>query len=109
MGIAAMVIDSNNINSSSGAPRNRVDTNAADTQKSSSDASGTKAETSAKPEVSLSSQAQTLSRLESSIQSVSDVDSDRVAEIKKAIADGSFKIDADSIADRMLTQDELFR
>ncbi len=104
-----MVINSNNnINSSSGAPRNRVDENAAATQKSSSGTPDAKNEAGAKPEVSLSSQAQTLNRLESSIQSVSDVDSDRVADIKKAIADGSFEINAQSIAERMLAQDELF-
>ncbi len=103
-----MVIDSNNINSSSGAPRNRVDSSASGTQKSSSSAVDAKPEGTAKPEVSLSSQAQTLNRLESNIQSASEFDSDRVADIKKAIADGTFEINAEKIADRMLAQDELF-
>ncbi len=102
-----MVIHTNsNINSSSGAPRNRVDSSSSNGPKSG--ASETKGEQAAKPEVSLSSQAQTLNRLESSIQTVDDVDSDRVAAIQKAIADGSFEINAERIAENMLSQDELF-
>lgn len=104
-----MVIDSNNINSSSGAPRNRVDSSAGGAQKTSSSGVDAKPEGAAKPEVSLSSQAQTLNRLESNIQSAGEFDSDRVADIKKAIADGTFEINAEKIADRMLAQDELFR
>ncbi len=104
-----MVIDSNNINSSSGAPRNRVDSSASGTQKPNASAVDAKPESAAKPEVSLSSQAQTLNRLESNLQTSNEIDSDRVAEIKKAIADGTFEINAEKIADRMLAQDELFR
>ncbi|MAZ88287.1 MAG: flagellar biosynthesis anti-sigma factor FlgM [Cellvibrionaceae bacterium] len=102
-----MVIDTNsNINTSSGAPRNRVDSGSGSGQKPS--APDVKGEQTAKPEVSLSSQAQTLNRLESNIQAADDVDSDRVAAIQKAIADGSFEINAERIAENMLSQDELF-
>jgi len=102
-----MVIDTNsNINSSNGAPRNRVDSGSGSGQ--NANATETKGEQTAKPEVSLSSQAQTLNRLESNIQATDDVDSERVAAIQKAIADGSFEINAERIAEKLLSQDELF-
>ncbi len=61
----------------------------------------------ARDNVSLSQEAKTLTRLEASINATPDVDSDRVAAIKQAIADGSFSIDAESIANRMLEQEDL--
>jgi negative regulator of flagellin synthesis FlgM len=44
-------------------------------------------------------------RLEKSLASVPDVDSQRVLEIKAALASGSLKIDADTIADAMMRLD----
>jgi len=59
--------------------------------------------------VVLSNQAQEMSRLEASIAE-SDVpdNSARIAEIKQAISDGTYTIDAQSIAGNMLDQDKLF-
>ena len=62
----------------------------------------------AKQDVSLSSEAQTLSRLEAQIKASPDVNTSRVEEIKQAIADGTFEINADRIAEKMLSQDVLF-
>lgn len=62
----------------------------------------------ARPEVSLSSQAQRLNQLESKIQSAPEVDSQRVAEIKLALANGTYQINAERIASRMLEQDRQF-
>ena len=61
-----------------------------------------------KPDVSLSSQATTLSRLEAQINASPDVNISRVAELKQAIADGTFEINAERIAEKMLNQDGLF-
>lgn len=89
----------NNVNN---ATKGRVDNNP-------SAASGeAKAAAGAKPEVSLSSQAQRLSQLESNIQAAPAVDSQRVAEIKLALANGTYEINAERIASRMLDQDRLF-
>lgn len=61
----------------------------------------------ARPEVSLSSQAQLLSKLESKIQSTPAVNSERIAEIRLALANGTYEINAERIASRMLEQDRL--
>lgn len=57
--------------------------------------------------VSLSQEAQTLARLEAKISANGDTDSDRVAAIKQAIAEGSFEVNAERIAGKMLDQDNL--
>ncbi|NHN39467.1 flagellar biosynthesis anti-sigma factor FlgM [Pseudomaricurvus alcaniphilus] len=103
-----MVIDSNsNIHSSSGSPRNRVDARGTDT-KSSSQPESSGSQASSKPDVSLSTQARLLHKLESQISSSPDVNSDRVADIKRAIAEGSYQINPERIAERMLEQDDQF-
>lgn len=58
-------------------------------------------------QVLLSPEAQTLGKLESRINSLADVDMDKVAEIKRAITEGRFEINAQRIAENMLNQDEL--
>jgi|SRR5690606_20327493 len=66
---------------------------------------------SAKPNtgdnVSLSSQAQALGRLEQAVQKSGDVDEAKVDAIRQAIAEGRYQIDSDKIAERMLAQDGL--
>ena len=52
--------------------------------------------------VQLTDKAQQLLRLEEKLAEFPAVDSQRVDAIRKAIADGSYKIDADLIAERML-------
>ncbi|MCR6653720.1 MAG: flagellar biosynthesis anti-sigma factor FlgM [Cellvibrionaceae bacterium] len=72
---------------------------------------GAGSRSSAKPSVgdnvSLSSQAQTLGRLETAVKQSGDVDEAKVAAIRQAIAEGRYSIDSDAIAERMLAQDGL--
>ncbi|WP_111643298.1 flagellar biosynthesis anti-sigma factor FlgM [Marinimicrobium alkaliphilum] len=57
--------------------------------------------------VVLSQEAQSLQRLQGRINDLPDVDSERVASLKQAIADGRFEVNAERIAENMLRQDEL--
>ena len=52
--------------------------------------------------VNLTSRAQLLERLDKSLSALPDVDAARVDEIKAAIANGEYEIDADAIASAML-------
>jgi len=64
----------------------------------------------AQPEgrVSISPEANRLHQLEGKIHATPDVDHQRVADIKRAIADGSYSFDVESIASKMLDQDDYF-
>lgn len=55
--------------------------------------------------VQLSDQAQRLKRLEDNIASAPAVNDDKVAALRAAIADGSYQINAESIAEKMLTSE----
>lgn len=59
---------------------------------------------SAADNVSLSGAGQAMSRLESKVQSSADVDTNKVAEIKQSIANGSFTPNPSAIADKMLSE-----
>lgn len=65
------------------------------------------AKTDAKDKVVLSQEAQTLGRLQAKINSSPDVNMEKVEELKRAIAEGRFEINADRIAENMLKQDDL--
>jgi negative regulator of flagellin synthesis FlgM len=104
-----MVIDTNNIGSSGGANSTRRSTApvapvTTKTQPTTVEA----AVTSSKDKVVLSAEGQNLSRLQAKINSSSDVNYDRVAALKQAIAEGRFEINPERIAENMLNQDELF-
>jgi negative regulator of flagellin synthesis FlgM len=58
-------------------------------------------------QVVLSEQAQTIGRLQSKIDSAPDVNLDKVAEIRRAIAEGRFEINPERIAENMLNQQDL--
>ncbi|MBU2887264.1 flagellar biosynthesis anti-sigma factor FlgM [Gilvimarinus agarilyticus] len=58
-------------------------------------------------QVVLSAEAQSLSRLQEAVDTAPDVDSDKVAEIKQAIAEGRFEINAERLAEAILSQDDL--
>lgn len=58
-------------------------------------------------QVVLSQEAQTLGRLQSKIDSAPDVNLDKVAEIRRAIAEGRFEINPERIAENMLNQNDL--
>ena len=102
-----MVIDSNSgIQSTGNSPRSRVTGNSGEGQ--SPAPRNNDESTSVRAEVSLSDAAQQLNRLESQINTAADVDSDRVEALQRAIADGSYSVNAERIAERMLDQDDLF-
>lgn len=65
------------------------------------------AKADAKDQVVLSQEAQTLGRLQAKINTSPDVNLEKVEEIKRAIAEGRFEINADRIAENMLNQDDL--
>lgn len=58
-------------------------------------------------QVVLSQEAQTLGRLQSKIDSAPDVNLEKVAEIRRAIAEGRFEINPERIAENMLNQNDL--
>ena len=58
--------------------------------------------------VSLSAEARSLEKLEDSLRTTPEVDSDKVASIKQAIDDGTYTINPEIIAENLLRQDELF-
>lgn len=55
--------------------------------------------------VELTSSAKLLERLEKTLASLPDVDAARVADVKAAIENGNYEIDADAIADALLRFD----
>lgn len=61
----------------------------------------------ASDQVVLSQEAQTLGRLQSKIDSAPEVNLEKVAEIRRAIAEGRFEINPDRIAENMLKQNDL--
>lgn len=103
-----MVIEPNNIN------KNSVQTTSnSGAQRSAGKAADSaneaiKASTASTDSVSLSSQAQEMARLETAVNTSPDVDQAKVDAIKQAIADGSYSVDPDSIAAKMLEQNDLF-
>lgn len=67
--------------------------------------SGSPGASSSEDSVELSPQAQTLKQLESKIIASADIDRAKVDSIRQAIADGSYTINSDNIADKMLAVD----
>ena len=55
--------------------------------------------------VQISDEAQKLKRLEDSISAAPTVDEDKVSALRAAIADGSYKINADKIAEKILASE----
>lgn len=103
-----MVIDPGN----SGVNKSSVTTQGGSSSRAKPSEGNGPSAASAKPEakdsVSLSAQAQELSRLESAAMNSADVDEAKVAAVKQALANGSYQIDAESIAQKMLDQDDMF-
>lgn len=55
--------------------------------------------------VTFTGDAAKMAQLDDAIQSTTGVDSNRVAEIKKAISDGTFKVDSGQIADKLISME----
>ena len=104
-----MVIDTNNINSgsTSSSSRSRNTAPVAPAAPKTQAASAEAVVANSKDNVVLSPEAQNLTRLQTKISSLPDVNLDRVAAIKQAIAEGRFEINPERIAENMLKQDEL--
>ncbi|MBR9869547.1 MAG: flagellar biosynthesis anti-sigma factor FlgM [Gammaproteobacteria bacterium] len=56
--------------------------------------------------VSLSNQAKNLKQLEEKLGDYPEMDDDRIAEIRSALDNGTYKIDAEKLAQKMLEMDE---
>ncbi|MDX1755582.1 MAG: flagellar biosynthesis anti-sigma factor FlgM [Marinobacter sp.] len=56
--------------------------------------------------VKLSAQAKDLKQLEQRLSSYPETDDARIEQIKSALADGSYKVDAEKLAQKMLEMDE---
>lgn len=99
-----MVIDPNNIGSANAAN--------AKSRPASTERAGTEPKTlNAAPSkkagdtVSLSPEAQSITKIETAIANSPDVDSDKVSAVRSALQSGQYTINADAIADRLLNQD----
>lgn len=106
-----MNINTNNGYKGSSPSTNNQDTAALDT-KTKNTANAAKAQM-AEPKniadkVVISPQAKAFGKLADNVAKTPDFDSEKVASIKKAIAEGSFEVDAERIAEKMLQQDALF-
>lgn len=58
-------------------------------------------------QVVLSQEAQSAGRLQAKLDSLPDVNLERVAEIRRAIAEGRFEINPERIAENLINQEEL--
>ncbi|WP_372963906.1 flagellar biosynthesis anti-sigma factor FlgM [Marinobacter sp.] len=56
--------------------------------------------------VSLSSQAKNLKQLEEKLGSYPEMDDDRIAQIRSALDNGTYKVDAEKLAQKMLEMDK---
>ncbi|MDC0663350.1 flagellar biosynthesis anti-sigma factor FlgM [Marinobacter sp. SS21] len=78
----------------------------ANAPKAQAPAEQAQAQTARGENVKLSSQAKELKQLEQRLSSYPETDDDRIEQIKAALADGSYKIDAEKLAQKMLEMDE---
>lgn len=101
-----MVIDSNN-SIKPGTSGNSASRAASPSARQTDAKMGAENGAQARDEVVLSKEAQSMGRLEDKISSLPEVNSERVAEIRQAISDGRFQINAERIAENMLNQDDL--
>ena len=85
-----------------GKPLGPAPSSAARSSSSSSSTSATSAASAPGAQIDLSGTSSRLRELEATISNVPVVDSARVDEIKQAIADGRFKVNADRVADSLI-------
>lgn len=105
-----MVIDFNRLNSSTPASTTRAGSTqggkneAIDNKAGGSEAASQKAAVSSKSgeSVQLSSEAQQLQKTVDNLRDQPVVDTDRVAKLKQAVADGSYQVDNQRVASKLL-------
>lgn len=102
-----MILDINNIGTTGTRTNHSKANNAGNESKAPGSSPTTKPAVSGSDIVVLSQQAQTVARLQSNIASSQEVDLDKVAAIKQAIADGKFDFNPERIAENMLNQEDL--
>jgi negative regulator of flagellin synthesis FlgM len=76
------------------------------TQPSSGEQAKTQAQSAKGENVNLSSQAKDLKQLEQKLGNYPEMDDDRIEQIRSALENGSYKIDAEKLAQKMLEMDE---
>lgn len=107
-----MVIDTNSINPAQPGKRNGGTDSAALDKKAASanpEAGANKnSAASTSDTVELSSQARTLGTIQQALASLPEVDETRVEQVRQQIADGSYRVDANSIAAGILRDDQSF-
>ncbi|MBW0146062.1 flagellar biosynthesis anti-sigma factor FlgM [Marinobacter arenosus] len=81
-------------------------TGSQNTQPAPSDPAKAQAQGARGDNVSLSSQAKDLKQLEQKLGDYPEMDDDRIAEIRSALENGTYKIDAEKLAQKMLEMDE---
>ncbi|APQ11208.1 flagellar biosynthesis anti-sigma factor FlgM [Pseudomonas oryzihabitans] len=98
-----MALDINRLNSSStsGMGGTKAATNKESAPAQTNDAKTTVSSVSGES-VSLSAEAKQLSSLTAGLKDLPVVDSDKVNRLKQAIADGSYKVDSQKVADKLL-------
>lgn len=103
-----MAIDTSNTYKPAGTATNRAGSgNATPSAKSKTEDGVRQAAAQPNDTVALSPEAQNLSRLQEKMETAPDIDSERVAQIRQAISEGRFEINAERLAEAMLNQDEL--
>jgi negative regulator of flagellin synthesis FlgM len=100
-----MVIQPHNDLTSSASHTRQKSTNTAVSSSVDSQATATPSSASAEKNVQLSAQAQTIERLEAKIVSSEGTDTSKIEQIKQQIADGSYEVNSNRIAEKMLSQE----
>lgn len=101
-----MVIDLNSTNNPSISPR-RAGADSVNSTPSSSEASNSPKSAASSSEVSISTEAQSMQRLEDAIEQSPEFDSARVEALRTAIENGDYSINADRIASAFIDSDNL--
>ncbi len=98
-----MVIDFNRLNSGNAVSSTSRTSSTKETGKTEAVvAPGALVKTSSGESVKLSSEAQQLQKISDKLGDLPTVNSARVAELKKAIADGSYQVDSNRVASKLL-------
>lgn len=100
-----MVIDLNNINSGLTGRTRSVDSGSKSSGSSSKTSSEASTVASGSDSVQLSSEAQEISRIQASINALPEINQERVNEIKSQIENGTYQIDALSLAEKIIAND----
>jgi|SRR5690554_2232253 len=102
-----MAIDTTNSYKSVGSATNRTGSQPLSSERKSVSDAPRQESTQSEDTVALSPQAQQLQRLQDKIDAAPAVDSERVAQIRQAISEGRFEINAERLAEAMLAQEDL--